>query len=73
MLAVAVVAAGAVVAFVAAHLMLLAAGAVAVAAGTLGVVLWLRRFMIPEGRVRLADPAARRASRAVMTARPVRA
>jgi hypothetical protein len=72
-LAAALVITGCVVAFVGAHLVLLAAGAVAVAAGSLGAVLRLRRFMVPEGRARLADPACRRPSRAAVTARPVRA
>ncbi len=51
--------------------LLAAAGAVTLAAGTLGAVLWLRRFMVTEGRASLTHPAARRPSRATVTARPV--
>jgi hypothetical protein len=60
-----------VAAFVAAHLLVLAGGPAAVLAGTVGAVLWLRRFSVPQGRGRLADPAARQPSRADMTARAV--
>ncbi len=57
--------------FLVAHLVLFAGGPAAVVALTAGAVLWLRRFAAPEGRARLADPAARRPSRAA--ARPLRA
>jgi hypothetical protein len=60
-----------VAAFIAAHLLLLAGGPAAVLAGTVGTVLWLRRYCVPQGREQLADPAARQPSRADMTARAV--
>jgi len=64
----AVVVTACVAAFVTGHLVLLVAGAAVAVVVTFGAVLLLRRFMVCDGKARLADPAARRPSRAVTKA-----
>ena len=59
-----------VAAFLTAHLLLFAGVPAAVVVGTVGLVLWLRRFAVPDGLDKLTRSALRQPSRA-STARPV--